>query len=419
MYQREGKAAYKANLDNTHRLDAYFNHPHRSFPSIHVAGTNGKGSVSHMLASVLQEAGYLTGLYTSPHLLDFRERIRVNGRPVPEPFVTGFLADHQAIIKDVRPSFFEMTVAMAFKYFAEEKVDMAIIETGLGGRLDSTNIIQPLISVITNISMDHSEFLGSDLGSIAREKGGIIKENTPLVVGKVEKEIAALYQNMAREKKASITFSQEQRQPLFSTLNRDNQSILRIERRASGEIEEITCDLTGSYQQENVITTLATLETLETLKWNIPQESVLKGLARVSQNTGILGRWQTIGTNPRSICDTAHNQAGIEAVMNQVKQVPRKQLHVVWGLVSDKDLESILPLLPEEGIYYFTRSSVPRSMDAVLLQQRAEKFGLRGGAFHQVSAAYQAALSNAGSHDLVFTGGSTFVVADLLESLGY
>jgi dihydrofolate synthase/folylpolyglutamate synthase len=419
MYQREGKAAYKANLDNTHRLDNYFGHPHRKFKTIHVAGTNGKGSVSHMLSSVFQEAGYRTGLYTSPHLLDFRERIRVDGRPIPKDSVTGFIKEHHEIIRELRPSFFEMSVAIAFDHFASEKVEFAVIETGLGGRLDSTNIITPEVSVITNISKDHTEFLGEDLLSIASEKGGIIKEGVPLVIGSAEVGIEQFFLSMARDRLAPVTLAYKQKETVFHTFDKEDRVIIRLRDMKSGKLETIRCDLTGQYQHENVITTLSTIHTLKAGRWDLPESSIEEGLANVVKNTGLMGRWQTLGVNPRSICDSAHNPAGISATINQVMQVPWKELHVVWGMVNDKDLDSILPLLPEKGRYYFTRSSVPRSLDAVLLQKAAEKFNLKGNHFPSVEIAYREALSAAEPSHMVFTGGSTFVVADLLKALGY
>ena len=414
MYQRQGKAAYKANLDNTLRLDATLGFPHKSFSSIHVAGTNGKGSVSHMLASALQQSGLITGLYTSPHLLDFRERIRINGRPVPEEEVTRFVARHQDLIKEMRPSFFEMTVAMAFDYFASKKVDLAVIETGLGGRLDSTNIITPILSIITNISLDHTEFLGSDLPSIAREKGGIIKEGVPVVLGRSEKAYEGVLEDMARAKNAPLVRAQEIYTPVFHTLNQAGAMIWRLQNMVSGALETLTCDLSGLYQQENLVTALTAIQELQKMGWDLTPSDIEKGLASVSESTGIVGRWQTIGHNPRSICDTAHNADGIKAVMEQISQIPRKALHMVWGMVSDKETKSILPLLPKDARYYFTQSSVPRSMDHQELAGAASAYGLEGTRHPTVEEAYRAALNEAGPDDMIFTGGSTFVVADLL-----
>jgi len=415
MYQRQGKAAYKANLDNTLRFDAALGFPHKSFSSIHVAGTNGKGSVSHMLASVLQQSGLKTGLYTSPHLLDFRERIRINGTPVPKEEVTGFVARHQDLISEMRPSFFEMTVAMAFDYFASQKVDVAVIETGLGGRLDSTNIITPVLSVVTNISLDHTEFLGSDLPSIAREKGGIIKEGVPVVLGRSEEAYEGILADMARAKNAPFVCAQQIYTPVFQTLNQEGSMILRLLNSDSLSLETYTCDLAGLYQQENLVTALASVQQLQKMGWKLTPSTTEKGLASVTSRTGIMGRWQTIGHNPRSICDTAHNADGITAVMEQISQVPKKELHMVWGMASDKERKSILPLLPKEARYYFTQSSVPRSMDHQELASAASAYGLKGTRHPTVEEAYRAALQEASPDDVIFTGGSTFVVADLLS----
>ncbi len=420
MYQRQGKAAYKENLDNTLRLDAYFRQPHQSFASIHVAGTNGKGSVSHMLASVLQEAGWKTGLYTSPHLLDFRERIKVNGAPIPEREVVTFVESHQAIIEELSPSFFEMTVAMAFDHFKQQKVDVAVIETGMGGRLDSTNILSPVLSIITNISLDHTEFLGKDVASIAREKGGIIKRATPLVIGRNASRANEVLQEMALSLNSSTKVAGLQYEPLFHTLDVEGSMHLRVRKTGldNSKVQPTktwVCDLGGQYQIENILTALTSVEELKRLGWSISPSHMSLGLAQVKKNTGILGRWHTVGHNPRSVCDTAHNADGIAAVVSQIAQIPRKKLHMVWGMVSDKNLDDILPLLPSEAIYYFTPSSVPRSMDAETLCQRAANMGLEGKAWPGVQEAYQAAQKTAGPDDMIFTGGSTFVVADLLE----
>ncbi|MCK5691851.1 MAG: bifunctional folylpolyglutamate synthase/dihydrofolate synthase [Bacteroidales bacterium] len=414
MYQRQGKAAYKSNLDNTHRLDQAFGHPHRNYPTIHVAGTNGKGSVSHMIASVLQASGLLTGLYTSPHLLDFRERIRINGQSIPEDEVSTFVSGNQEIIRDVQPSFFEMTVALAFDHFAREQVDVAVIETGMGGRLDSTNIIMPVLSVITNISLDHTEFLGTHPRSIASEKGGIIKENVPLIIGRAEVPTEEVLRSMARERDAPVLCANLIYETQFRTLNLDGSMQLRFSKKGSSSILSICCDLSGDYQQENIITAYTALEQLQKLNWKISESHIREGFASVIASTGIMGRWHTIGHNPRSICDTAHNVDGIAAVIRQVKQIPWLRLHMVWGMVDDKDLDMILPLLPEEATYYFTRASVPRSMDSKVLAKRAREFGLKGFPFPNVAEAYRAAQKEAGADDMIFTGGSTFVVADLL-----
>lgn len=418
MYQRVGSAAYKANLDNTLKLDEYFGHPHRSYPTIHVAGTNGKGSVCHMLASVLQEAGYRTGLYTSPHLIDFRERIRIDGEPVPEEEVTGFVTRHRKIIEKVHPSFFEMTVAMAFDYFARRKVEVAVIETGLGGRLDSTNIVTPEVAVITNIAMDHMEFLGDDLDAIAREKGGIIKQGIPLVIGRAGEGTERVLLEMAEEKQAPVSLAFRAYEPLFQTYDREMVSLFRIRDRVSDEVRTIRSDLNGQVQMENLITALTTLEVLKEKGWEVPERVIERGFASVSRNTGLKGRWQTIGQNPRSICDTAHNPDGVARAMKQLGQVPRKKLHMVWGMVQGKPAGQIFSLLPPDARYYFTSCSVPRSMDPEALREQARSHGLEGKTFGSVKEAYAAARQEAGPDDLIFTGGSTFVVADLLTALG-
>jgi dihydrofolate synthase/folylpolyglutamate synthase len=414
MYQRQGKAAYKSTLDNTHRLDQAFGHPHRNYPTIHVAGTNGKGSVSHMIASVLQASGLKTGLYTSPHLLDFRERIRINGQSIPEDEVSDFVSGNQEIIRDVQPSFFEMTVALAFDYFAREQVDVAVIETGMGGRLDSTNIIIPVLSVITNISLDHTEFLGTELTSIAREKGGIIKQGVPLLIGRAETPTLEVLRSMARERDAPVICASQIYKAQFLTLNLDGTMQLRFSKKGFPSSESIRCDLSGGYQEENIITAFTALEQLQKLNWLISRSAIQDGFASVVASTGIMGRWQTIGHNPRSICDTAHNVDGIAAVISQIMQLPWLRLHMVWGMVNDKDLDSVLSLLPTEASYYFTPSSVPRSLEAKVLAECATRYGLNGRTFSSVEEAYRAAQDEAGSDDMIFTGGSTFVVADLL-----
>lgn len=416
MYQRDGKAAYKANLDNTHRLDKHLAYPHRKFQTIHVAGTNGKGSVSHMLAAVFMKAGYKTGLYTSPHLLDFRERIRVNGKTIPKKEVSRFVTEHHEIISEISPSFFEMTVAMAFESFAREKVEVAIIETGMGGRLDSTNILTPILSIITNISIDHVQFLGSTLANIAREKGGIIKKSVPLLLGNTGEESKEVLLRMAAKLQAPVHFAPLCFQPVFQTFTLDGKAIFSMRKVQENKVESYTCGLTGHYQQENLSTVLTALTLLREMGWKLSDTSISGGLTDVVSLTGIMGRWQTLGANPRSICDTAHNHAGISAVMEQVKQTPWKKLHIIWGMVSDKETDSILPLLPQAAIYYFAPSTVPRTMNAAKLQKAAARFGLMGNTYPCVADAYKAANDEAGADDMIFTGGSTFVVADLLET---
>jgi len=419
MYQREGAAAYKADLLTTRELDEYFSHPHRKYPVIHIAGTNGKGSVSHLLAAVLQKAGYRTGLYTSPHLLDFRERIRVNGQPIPKSEVVDFVDQNRQIIRKLEPSFFEMTVAMALEHFARQKVDVAVVETGMGGRLDSTNIVDPLVSIITNISLDHMRFLGNDLSSIAREKGGIIKKGRPLVLGTMPKEASGVLSQMAGEKGAGLREAEAHFVFAYKMMTKEGSALFSFTDSKGGRQEQYGCGLTGSYQSENLATALTALQWMQEMGWNLEQHHIKAGLEQVVELTGIRGRWETVGANPRSICDTGHNPAGVAAIVTQLEQIPHRNLHMVWGMVNDKDATAILRLLPRNAHYYFTPSSVPRSMDPKALVSLAMAHGLQGSAHESVKAAYTAAREAAATEDLVFTGGSTFVVADLLESLSY
>ncbi len=413
MYQRSGAAAYKANLDNTLALDASFGHPHRQFRSVHIAGTNGKGSVSHSLASVLQAAGYKTGLYTSPHLLDFRERIRINGEMIPEENVSSFVSEHRDLIDRIKPSFFEMTVAMAFDYFARQKVDIAVVETGMGGRLDSTNIITPVLSVITNISMDHTAFLGDTPALIAVEKAGIIKEGIPVVIGESDPQTDPVFLAAAAKKNSHLTFAAGKYRFLYSTMNNEQKRIWRYHSADQDQIH-ITTDLTGDYQEMNLKTILTAIEKLRDTGYTLNEEAVQKGLSQVCLNTGLRGRWEILGANPRIICDTAHNEAGIRQVFRQLEMLPKKKLHVVWGMVNDKDISHILPLLPADACWYFTRASIPRALDAEILRKQAAGAGLKGVAFDTVGLAVEAARAAAAPEDTIFIGGSTFIVADAL-----
>ncbi len=390
MYQRVGHSAYKANLDNTLQLAQYLKHPENSFKSIHVAGTNGKGSTSHMLASVLQEAGYKVGLYTSPHLKDFRERIKINGTMIPKRKVVSFVKRHKPFFESHSLSFFEMTVGLAFDHFRSEQVDIAVIEVGMGGRLDSTNIIQPELAVITNIGLDHTQFLGSTLPEIAKEKAGIIKKGIPVVIGERHEATATVFQKVAQERGAPIVFA--------------------------GDIayHDYASDLTGIYQQKNKQTVNAVLRILQKQGWNISEEDITKGLSKVVKNTGLMGRWQLLGIRPMIICDTAHNKDGISLVMKQLMKEKFQDLHIVFGVVNDKDLDSILPLFPKTASYYFCTPNVPRGMPSKTLEEAAKKFALRGTAYTSVKEAHQAALDNARPEDLIFIGGSTFIVAEVV-----
>lgn len=416
MFQRVGKSAYKSNLDTTLALDEYFGHPHRTFQSIHIAGTNGKGSVAHMLSSILQSAGYRVGLYTSPHLTDFRERIRIDGKMIPEEKVTEFVNLHREILEKLRPSFFEMTVAMAFDFFSMQEVDYAVIETGMGGRLDSTNIIQPLVSVITNIGFDHSQFLGDTIYKIATEKAGIIKPGIPVVIGETQKEARLVFSRIAREKGCSITYADKEFQVSYSTQSLNNTQIIHVSGTRGHESDSIETDLMGLYQQKNIVTVLAVIELLATIGPGIREKDIRIGLAQTRTLTGLRGRWETIGYNPQIICDTGHNREGITEVVKQIRQTPWKNLHFVLGLVDDKDPSRILEQLPAEAKYYFTQSSVPRAMDREKLAAEALRYGLYGQVCPTPKKALKIALSKADPEDLIFLGGSTFIVAEVLEN---
>jgi len=412
VYQRSGKAAYKADLKNTLELDNHFGHPHRRFRTIHVAGTNGKGSVSHLLASILQSAGYCTGLYTSPHLLDFRERIRINGRMIPEKEVIDFVADNREVIDRIQPSFFEMTVALAFDYFRRAEVDVAVIEVGLGGRLDSTNIITPDLSVITNIGMDHTNLLGNTLSAIAGEKAGIIKKNVPVVIGRRQEEIADVFCQKAKEMKSPIYFA-SQRIGLKKVQEDDTFQHISVASEAlSGTFR---LPLLGNYQQENLLTVLASVVKLREAGYSVTDFAIHQGIEKVKEQTGLAGRWQVISRKPLMICDTGHNADGIERVSAQLKRITAEKTHIVWGMVNDKDVQGIMKFLPQNALYYFTRASIPRALDEHILGKLAEEAGLKGETYPDVSSAVAAARKNASDNDLIFIGGSTFIVAEALE----
>jgi dihydrofolate synthase/folylpolyglutamate synthase len=416
MFQRTGAAAYKDNLDNTIRLDEMFSLPHRSFKTIHVAGTNGKGSVSHMLASILQEAGYKTGLYTSPHLKDFRERIRVDGEMITEDAVVQFteLFQKKNETEKLEPSFFELTVSMAFDYFRSMDVDVAVIEVGLGGKLDSTNIITPEISVITNISFDHMALLGHTLPKIAAEKAGIMKKDVPVVVGETSPETSFVFEQFAEKMQTKLVFADQVYRADYSMLTIDGKQSLNVTRKDQLFYADLKLDLLGIYQRHNVPTVLEAIDLLNEKGWKLSEPMIRKGLLNVIRNTGLLGRWQMIGHNPLVICDTGHNPAGIKLVVEQINQTAWKQLHMVIGMVSDKDQDEVLSLLPTNAQYYFTKAAIPRAAEPEVLAAKAERFGLKGGCYPTVRQALSVALANAGKNDLVFVGGSTFVVAEIL-----
>ena len=391
MYQLQGASAYKEDLDNTILLANHLQNPEKEIKTIHVAGTNGKGSTSHFLASILQEAGYKTGLYTSPHLKDFRERIKINGQDISEDFVVDFIESHKSFFEENQLSFFEMTVGLAFDYFREEKVDIAIIEVGLGGRLDSTNIIAPLLSVITNIGLDHVQFLGNTLEKIAFEKAGIIKSKTPVVIGEYTSETKPVFENKAKETQSEIFFASDLIEETYPSV------------------------LVGDYQIQNKKTVLQAIRVLQSQnQFEISEENIKNGFWNVVKNTNLQGRWQQLGTHPKIICDTAHNKHGLEIVMKQLSREEFDTLHIVLGVVNDKDLENVLPLFPKNANYYFCKPNIFRGLDASILQQKASEFELNGKAFNSVSEAYEAANHNASKNDFIYVGGSTFVVAEIL-----
>jgi dihydrofolate synthase/folylpolyglutamate synthase len=416
MFQRTGPAAYKDSLDNTYRLDEMFDYPHRSFKTIHVAGTNGKGSVSHMLASVLQEAGYKTGLYTSPHLKDFRERIRINGEMISEDAVVQFVEKYRKknLQEQLEPSFFELTVSMAFDYFRAMQVDVAVVEVGLGGRLDSTNVITPEVSVITNISFDHMALLGDTLPKIAAEKAGIIKKDVPVVIGETSPETSPVFNAFAEKLLVPLFFADQEYCTDYSMLTIDGKQSLNIQKNGQLFYAGLKLDLLGIYQRYNVPTVLRTIDVLNGKGWKLSEETIRRGLSNTIGNTGLLGRWQIIGRNPLTVCDTGHNPAGIRLVVEQINQTAWKQLHIVIGMVNDKDQTKVLSLLPTNAKYYFTKAALPRATEPEELLAKAKPYGLKGNCYATVRQALSAALANAGKDDLVFVGGSTFVVAEIL-----
>ena len=408
LFQQIGSGAYKEGLENTFRLDERLNHPHRQYKTIHVAGTNGKGSVSHLLASILQEAGYKTGLYTSPHLLDFRERIRVNGELVSESFVVDFVAKHQAFFETIQPSFFELTTGMAFAYFAEQAVDVAVIEVGLGGRLDCTNVITPVLSVITNISFDHTGLLGTTLTAIAKEKAGIIKPGVPVVIGEAEGEVAAVFKSIP----CRMVFAQEQKPILSAKLIPSGYWEFE-----TFEYPGLIDELGGFAQEKNAATVLCAIEILKNGLLTIPPKAVYKGFRYVTENTGLMGRWQAVRHCPKIVLDTGHNVGGIQYIVRQLSAERYDRLHIVFGMVNDKDISSVLALLPESALYYFTQASIPRALDARSLAEQAGGYGLKGEIYSTVREAFFAAKQNATEKDIIFVGGSTFVVADALREI--
>ena len=415
MFTRDGASAFKKDLTNSVKLCGALGNPHRRFSAVHVAGTNGKGSTSHMLAAILQTAGYKTGLYTSPHLVDFRERIRINGVPIDESFVVKFVEDNIPLIEQIQPSFFELTMAMAFTHFADQKVDIAIVETGLGGRLDSTNIITPLLSVITNIGYDHTNMLGTTLPEIAGEKAGIIKPGIPVVVSEWQPEISAVFERVAEDKQSRLVFAAHQ-WDIASEGQATGCLRVSVVDRHIGKSDEYALDLRGSYQVRNLPGVLESVVALRSAGYAITDLHVHEALKQVQRLTGLRGRWETLSHHPLVICDTGHNEDGWREVLANIGATPHAALHMVIGVMRDKDLDKMLPVLPQNAQYYFCQVAMPRALPSGELQNRAQRYGLRGDCFFNVVDAVQAAKSRAQPDDLIFVGGSTFVVADLLAA---
>lgn len=413
LFQNSGASAYKEGLYNTLQLDERTGHPHKLFKTIHVAGTNGKGSVSHTLAAILQAQGYKTGLYTSPHLLDFRERIRVNGKCISPEYVINFIEENKSFLESLHPSFFEVATAMAFSWFAQTEIDIAVVETGLGGRLDCTNIIDPRLSIITNIGFDHVRFLGDTLNKIAYEKAGIIKPGRPVVIGEYEPETRPVFEAKAKECNSRIVFAQD----LDIIKARKEISYNKVIYQADG-FPDLESALTGDCQVHNAATILASVQELRKCRIKIDDSSVRQGFQNVCRTTGLMGRWQKVASRPDIICDTGHNSHGIKYIAAQLRNIASApgfgKLRIVMGMVNDKDITAVLDLMPENAEYYFAKASVDRALDSTELKSMAEKAGLHGRAYPNVAMALSAARSDSSLKDLIFVGGSTFIVADLL-----
>lgn len=412
VFEHVGAVAYKEGLQNTLALDEHFGHPHTKYKTIHIAGTNGKGSCSHSIASILQEAGYKVGLYTSPHLVDFRERIRVNGKCISKERVIKFVAEEKDFFEPLHPSFFELTTALAFKYFEEQKVDIAIIEVGLGGRLDCTNIISPILSIITNISFDHTQFLGNTLAKIAAEKAGIIKKGTPVIIGEANEQTRPVFNTKAKELDTIITFAEDDAIVVSSTTiaKGGRNYILRNGSHLIGE-------LSGDYQEHNMNTILCACNILKQINIIKGDDFIIKGLANICKNTGLMGRWQTIQTKPKVVCDTGHNVAGWNYLAPQIKHQQCNQLRIVFGMVDDKDIDSVMELLPKNATYYWTQAETKRAIKVEKVEELALQHELNGKMFNNVKDAYTKALNDSAADDFVFVGGSSYIVADLLTFL--
>ena len=420
MFEKQGAGGYKEGLENSHALDEHLRHPHKKYLTIHVAGTNGKGSCAHTLSAVLQMCGYKVGLYTSPHLVDFSERIRVNGQPINEEYVVEFVEKHKSFFEPLKPSFFELTTAMAFEYFADMNVDIAVIEVGLGGRLDCTNIITPILSVITNIGMDHTQFLGNSLEQIAMEKAGIIKKNTPVVIGETTPETRMVFEAIATENHSPIVFAEDQKQVISASFGPKG---IEYYTKSFGVING---ELNGLYQEHNTNTILCALQQLESLGYMHPvkcqantpcqNREVQKGFAHVCSLTGLKGRWQKVNEAPLTICDTGHNVPGWKYLSEQLKSVKCDKMRIVFGMVDDKDIHGVMELLPKNATYYFTKANNKRAISENVLKLYAQGIGLEGESYPDVKSAYDAAKAAADNNDFVFVGGSSYVVADLLKN---
>ena len=419
MFQKVGTSAFHYKLDKTLHIANLLGNPHHRLKFIHIAGTNGKGSVAHFLASILQEAGYKTGLYTSPHLYDFRERIKINGQMIGKEEVTNFVATYKSVLEPVQASFFEYSFGMALNHFASHKVDIVVLETGMGGRLDSTNIVTPLLSIITNIGMDHTAFLGNTLTQIAGEKAGIIKRNVPVIIGETQKETQGVFITAAKKNKSPLVFADQilEARNVKTTFEKDR-FILRLDIYEKEEsLYHISSKLAGDYQKKNIITTLVAARQLASSGFRLSGKNITEGIYNVVENTGIKGRWQVLASTPLVITDTAHNKEGLKIVVDQLKKLNYNTLHIIFGTVKDKDTDAVLALLPKDARYYFCKAGVPRAMDEKILSEKAENYNLKGTSFPSVISAYQQTLKSASAHDVIFVGGSTFVAGELLEYL--
>ena len=414
MFERQGASGYKEGLSNTHALDEHFGHPHQQFATIHVGGTNGKGSVSHTLAAILQQCGYTVGLYTSPHLVDFRERIRINGEMISEEYVVDFVEKEHSFFEPLSPSFFEVTTAMAFKYFADKKIDIAVVEVGLGGRLDCTNIITPLVSVITNISFDHTQFLGDTLTKIASEKAGIIKRGVPVVIGETHEETRPIFEEKATEEGSKIVFADDKSEIKKATPIANG--MMHYVTKHWGELDG---DLGGIYQEKNLNTVFAVINVLMK-KGCLSKETLTKELADALSHvcflTGLTGRWQVVSTSPYVVCDTGHNVGGWKYISQQLRQVSCQQMHIVFGMVDDKDINHVLDMLPKDAIFYFTQANTKRAINGTVVKTLAAEHGLDGACYPSVYEAYKAALQAANPEDFIFVGGSSYLVGDFLKN---